>query len=57
MADLGELRAAWSLAGLQPQHVGEREAGPERADLEEVAAVEPVAETLFHSGAEHRDPL
>ena len=37
---------AWAL---QAQHVGEGQAGAERADLEEIAAVNAVAEVLFGS--------
>ena len=39
--------AAGSCAAWQPEHVGQREAGAEGADLQEVAAADAVAEPLL----------
>ena len=48
IAALGELLPPGAGRGLgpQPEHVRQGQAGAERADLEEVPPIEPVAETL-----------
>ena len=64
MADLGvevgapPRRRSFRGRRLGPQHVGQRQAGAERADLEEVAAIQAVAERLrIAENVQHLSPL
>ena len=61
MADFCDDRAAAVVpaVALAPEHVGQRQAGAEGADLEEVAARDAVAEALLapEQGQHGRNPL
>ena len=58
MADLVRRRRGAAGGRAQPQHVGQRQAGAEGADLEEVAPRHAVAEALLGTpDREHGTPL